>query len=207
MLRTRARLVSVLSLLLVGAIALIASTQTWYSVALHDVTEHPLTVSGTAALPVLAPLALAAIAMAAALAIVGRVMRLIFGVLTLAIGVLLTALAAPLTFSQPIAAVASTVTEATFISGNSAIASLVNTITPTVWPAITLICGVVVCLAGLFILFSSRHWSTTGRRYSGSAATRVTAAGPVDAIDGWDGLSRGIDPTGVGDADTPPPSR
>ena len=207
MLRTRARLVSVLTVLLMGTVALIASTQTWYSVTLHDVTEHPLAVSGTAALPVLAPLALAAIAMAAALGIVGRVMRLIFGVLTLAIGVLMTALAAPLAFSQPISAVASTVTEATFISGNSAIAELVDTITPTVWPVITLICGAFICVTGLFILFSSRRWSTTGRRYSASAATRVTAAGPVDAIDGWDGLSRGIDPTGAADSDTPPPSR
>ena len=202
MLRTRARLVSVLTGLLMGTVALIASTQTWYSVTLHDVTEHPLAVSGTAALPVLAPLALAAIAMAAALGIVGRVMRLIFGVLTLAIGVLMTALASPLAFSQPISAVASTVTETTFISGE-----LVDTITPTVWPVITLICGAFICVTGLFILFSSRHWSTTGRRYSASAATRVTAAGPVDAIDGWDGLSRGIDPTGAGDTDTPPPSR
>ena len=207
MLRTRARLLSVLTLVLVGAVALIATTQTWYSVTLHDVTEHPLEVSGTAALPVLAPLALAAIAMAAALGIVGRVMRLIFGVLTLAIGALLTALAAPLAFSQPISAVASTVTEATFISGDSSIAELVDTITPTAWPVIALICGVIICLTGVFTLISSRHWSTTGRRYSGSAATRVTAAGPVDAIDGWDGLSRGIDPTGVGDADTSPPSR
>lgn len=207
MLRTRARLISVLTVLLMGALALIASTQTWYSVTLHDVTEHPLTVSGTAALPVLAPLSLAAIAMAAALGIVGPVMRAIFGVLTVGIGVLLTVLAVPLAFSAPVTAVASTVTEATFISGDAAIIELVATITATAWPLITLLCGAVIGLTGVFILFTSRRWSTTGRRYSGSAATRVSAAGPVDAIDGWDGLSRGIDPTGVGDSDTRPPSR
>lgn len=203
----RGRLVSVLGVVVMGAIALIASTQTWYFVDLHEVTEHPLEVAGTAALPVLAPLGLAAMAMAAALGIVGRALRLAFGLLTLAIGGVLAAMAAPLTFAAPITAVASTVTEATFISGDDSIAGLVATITPTAWPGITLVVGVLIAVLGVFIIVSSRRWQGAGRRFAGSAAARAKSAGPVDAIDGWDGLSRGIDPTGVGDANTPPPAR
>lgn len=203
----RGRLISVLSVVMLGALALIASTQTWYFVDLHEVIEHPLEVTGTAALPVLAPLGLAAMAMAGALGIVGRVLRLVFGVLTLALGAVLAAMAAPLAFSVPVTAVASTVTEATFISGDASITALVADVTPTAWPGITLTVGVLIALLGVFILVSSRRWQGAGRRFAGSAAARAQTAGPVDAIDGWDGLSLGIDPTGVGGSDTPPPSR
>lgn len=203
----RGRMPSVLAVLLMGALALIASTQTWYFVELHDVTEHPLEVSGTAALPVLAPLALAAMAVAAVLAIVGRVLRLIFGVLTLAIGGLLAGLAAPLAFTAPITAVASTVTEATFISGDVSIVALVETISPTAWPAITLVAGLIVAVSGVFILISSGQWQSASRRFSSTEGQSAQHSGPVDAIDGWDGLSRGIDPTGGEDTDTAPPAR
>ena len=203
----RGRMPAVLFVLLMGALALIASTQTWYFVELHDVIEHPLEVSGTDALPVLAPLALAAMAAAAVLAIVGRVMRIVFGALTVVIGGLLAGLAAPLAFATPITAVASSVTEATFITGDASIVALVATITPTVWPVLTLIAGAIIAVFGVFVLISSGQWQSASRRFSTSDASGAANAGPVDAIDGWDGLSRGIDPTGAEDSNTPPPSR
>lgn len=203
----RARMSSVLGVLLMGAIGLIASTQSWYFVELHEVTEHPLEVAGAAALPVLAPLSLAAMALAAALAIVGPVLRIVFGFLTLAIGVVLIAMTAPLAFAAPITAVASTVTEATFISGNESIGALIAQITSTAWAPITLGAAAVLALFGIFIVVSARHWRRSGRRFAASDASAPRSAGPVDAIDGWDGLSKGIDPTDIDDVNTPPPAR
>lgn len=203
----RGKLISVLGVVALGAMALIASTQAWYFVDLHEVIEHPLEVTGTAALPVLAPLGLAAMAMAGALGIVGRALRFVFGVLTLALGSVLTAMVAPLAFSVPVTAVASTVTEATFITGDASITALVASVTPTAWPGITLAVGVLIAVLGVFILVSSRRWQGGGRRFAGSAGVRAQTSGPVDAIDGWDGLSLGIDPTGGGDSNTPPPAR
>ncbi len=203
----RGRMIAVLGVLLMGAVGLIASTQPWYFVELHEVTEHPLEVSGAAALPVLAPLSLAALALAAALAIVGPVLRIVFGVLTLAIGGVLAAMTAPLALATPITAIASTVTEATFISGNESIRTLVARITPTAWGVVTLVAAVVIALFGIFIVVSARHWRSSGRRFAASEASAQRGAGPVDAIDGWDGLSKGIDPTGVDDVNTPPPAR
>ena len=41
----RGRMIAVLGVLLMGAIGLIASTQPWYFVELHEVSEHPLEVA------------------------------------------------------------------------------------------------------------------------------------------------------------------
>ena len=62
----RARFTTVVLLLATGALLLIASTQTWFVVVLRESPDTPLEVSGSAAMPVLAPLALAALALAAA---------------------------------------------------------------------------------------------------------------------------------------------
>lgn len=197
----RARLLSVLAILLAGAMAVISSTQTWLVVTLQDGDHAELLVTGAAAVPVLAPLGLAVLALGAALSIVGTVLRYAFGVLTVLIGGLLGYLSATIVLSAPVAAVASTVTTATGITGLSGVAALVSTITPTPWPALTLAVSALLLASGVFALATARSWRGSGRKYQSDSSTRTRAdrepAAPrrFDAVDSWDDLSRGSDPT------------
>ena len=134
----RARLVGVVALLIAGATGLISSTQTWLLVSLTDGAAEPLAVAGASAVVLLAPLSLTALALGAALSIVGRILRPVFGLIGAALGVTLAVLAAPIAINAPVDAVAAEVAAVTGIRGESAIAELVAGITVTAWPAITL---------------------------------------------------------------------
>lgn len=197
----RARLLSVLTALAVGAISLISSTQTWLVVVLDDGGQHELAVSGASAVPVLTPLSLAVLALGVALSIVGVVLRYVFGVLTAAIAVVVGLLSAQVALTAPVSAVASTVTAATGITGADAVAALVASITATPWPSLTFASAIVLLAAGVFILVTARSWGRSGRRYesdaaaSASSGAQAPASRPFDAIDSWDDLSRGTDPT------------
>ncbi len=166
----RARLLSVLTALAVGAISLISSTQTWLVVVLDDGGQHELLVSGAAAVPVLTPLSLAVLALGGALSIVGVVLRYVFGALTVAIAGILGVLSAQVAFTVPVSAVASTVTAATGITGADAVASLVASVTATPWPSLTFAAAIVLLVAGVFILVTARSWGRSGRRYESDAA-------------------------------------
>ena len=130
----RARTISVVAIILGGTIAIIASTQTWLEVTLRVGATTSLPVPGAAAFPLLAPLSLAALALGLALSIVGRVLRYVFGVIAAAIGVGLLIGSGRIGIEQPLDAVAAAVTEATGLSGASAIADLVASLAVTAWP-------------------------------------------------------------------------
>lgn len=194
--RRRGKGVSILAVLAAGAVLLIASTQTWLGVRLSDSPDALLAVAGATALPVLAPLSLAALAAGAALSLAGRVAGTLFGILTAALGLALAALTLPIVFAPPLAAVAPTVTDATGIAGDRAIEALVSAVSATPWPAIALAAAVVLAGAGGFVSATARHWRAGGRRYRTQAGERTGGpAGPLDAIDSWDDLTRGSDPT------------
>ncbi len=192
----RARSSAVLAMLLAGAIGVIASTQTWIDVTLDDGAQQTLAVPGAEALPVLTPLSLAALALGAALSIVGPVLRYVFG----ALGVLVAAFVGfgtvQILFSTPVSATAATVTDATGISGTEAVASLVSGLSLTPWPTVTLIAQVVLFAAALFTLVTARRWASgASRKYRTAEEARTATGRPHDAIDSWDDLSRGDDPT------------
>ncbi|MFG6401373.1 Trp biosynthesis-associated membrane protein [Microbacterium sp. P04] len=195
----RARLIAVLTMLLAGAIGVIGSTQTWVVVTLVEGAGEGLLVPGADAVPVLTPLSLAALALGAALSITGLVVRYIFGVLGLAIGGVLVALTAQVAFATPVSAYAATVTAATGITGTESVAALVGSTATTVWPFLTLVVNVLLLAAGVFTIVTARRWSSSAdRRYRAATANAtVDASGsrPHDAIDSWDDLSRGDDPT------------
>ncbi|HEY9306940.1 MAG TPA: Trp biosynthesis-associated membrane protein [Microbacterium sp.] len=207
----RARLLAVVVTVLCGALGVISSTQTWLTVVLEDAAHHVLEVPGASALPVLAPLSLAVLALGAALSIVGLALRYVFGALAVLIGGVLTWLTARIVLEHPVSAVASVVTESTGIAGESSVATLVASIDATLWPAVTLVVWVVLIAGGGFVLATAHGWSRTGRRYrTDDAAQPALRAGsrrpggdgprPHDAagsraIDDWDDLSRGEDPT------------
>lgn len=197
----RARLLAVVVSLAVGALGVISSTQTWLVVTLQG-SGDALPVPGAAAIPVLAPLSLAVLALGAALSIVGLVLRYVFGALTVLIAAILAWSTATVAFAQPTSAVASTVTAATGIAGQDAVAGLVAAVSTTAWPAVTLVGWILLAGAGALTLGTARHWRGAGRRYrtdAGAAASETPASepsGPLDAVDSWDDLSRGEDPTG-----------
>lgn len=194
---SRARSLSVLAMLLAGAIGIISSTQTWLHVTLNQGSGDPLPVPGASAIPVLAPLSLAVLALGTSLSITGLVLRCVFGALAVVIGGVLATLTATVVFTTPTASVASTVTEATGQSGLDAVAALVASVTQTPWPALTLIGWVLLIVAGAFVLATARTWRRSGRKYQTDGASQPAASDsePLDAIDSWDGLSRGEDPT------------
>lgn len=192
----RARSTAVLAMLLAGAIGVISSTQTWIDVTLDDGAQQTLAVPGSDALPVLTPLSLAALALGAALSIVGPVLRYVFGALGLLIAAFVGVGAAQTIVATPVAATAATVTDATGISGTDAVASLVTDMSLTPWPLITLLAQIVLAAAAVFTVVTARRWTSgASRKYRTTAEAGGDAGRPHDAIDSWDDLSRGDDPT------------
>jgi len=190
----RGRSIAVSGFLLGGAIGIISSTQTWLTVQRADGGSDIL-VPGASALPLLAPLSLAVLALGAALSITGPVLRLVFGVLAGAVALLLGWGALQLMLTTPLSAVASTVTETTGLAGTGALEGVIAAIVPSAWPMIALVGWVLLLLAAVVVLATWRGWKSGGRRYRTDATASAAPAGPVDAIDSWDELSRGTDPT------------
>jgi hypothetical protein len=207
----RARLLAVTATVLCGALGVISSTQTWLTVMLRDGAQQALEVPGASAVPVLAPLSLAVLALGAALSIAGRTLRYVFGALAVVTGGVLAWLTARVVFEHPVSAVAAVVTESTGIAGESSVAKLVASIDATAWPALTLVVWLVLIAAGGFVLATAHSWSRTGRRYrtdddappvaratsrpAGGDGPRPHDAAGSRAVDDWDDLSRGQDPT------------
>lgn len=198
----RARTLAVVTIILGGALAIIGSTQPWLDVTLRAGALAPLPVPGASALTLLTPLSLAALALGLALTIVGRVLRYAFGVIATVIGGTLLVGSARIGVQQPLDAVATVVTESTGLSGSAAIAGLVETVTATAWPFVAAFAGLLIVAGGLLTLTTAHRWRSGGRRYRRDVAREQTASGsrPHDAsrdsaIDSWDDLSHGDDPT------------
>ncbi|MFS2241352.1 Trp biosynthesis-associated membrane protein [Microbacterium sp. OR16] len=190
----RARMLGVLAFLLAGGIGIISSTQVWATVQRADAGET-LTVTGAVIYPLLAPLSLAVLALGAALSIAGPVLRHILAVLGVGAAFTLILGTAPLIGSAPIAAVAPAVTEVTGLGGEESVREVVAAVTATPWPVIALLCWVVLGLASLFVLVTARRWPAGGRRYRSTTGSAHRSSGPLDAVDSWDELSHGTDPT------------
>lgn len=189
----RGRSLSVSGFLLAGAIGIISSTQTWLTVERADAGEAIL-VPGASALVLLAPLSLAVLALGAALSISGKVVRLVFGVLAGATALFLGWSTLQLLLAEPFDAVAATVTEVTGLAGGDAVREVVVSIVPSAWPFIALVGWTLLLLASVVVLMTWRGWKVGGRRYR-TDHVEVAHDGPVDAVDSWDELSRGTDPT------------
>lgn len=193
---------------IVGAgLALLSWSQAWYELELADAAAQgsgdAIAVPGSVASPALAALGLAGLALAAALAIAGPGIRIVLGVLEILLGGCVL-LAAGISLGDPVAAVAPAVTDATGVSGTGPTAELVAAANPTAWPAAAVAGGVLLVVAGIAVLVTGTRWPASSRRYRGarladaddsrSVGDRERAASDR-AIDDWDELSRGDDPT------------
>lgn len=194
-------MLAVLAAVLGGGLAVIGSTQPWLEATLRDGAHAVLPVPGTEALPLVTPLGLAALALGLALSIVGPVLRYVFGALGIVIGGALLVESVRIALTTPPEAVVGVVAEATGLSGVAAVEALVSTITATAWPVITAVGAFLIAAGGVVTLLTARSWRSTARRYRTDAATEATQPrgsrphDSHDAIDSWDDLSRGSDPT------------
>lgn len=197
----RARLLAVLAAVLGGGLAVIASTQPWLEVTLRDGAHAVLPVPGTAALPLVTPLGLAALALGLALSIVGTALRYVFGALGVVIGGVLVWQSLRIALTSPPESVVSVVAESTGLTGVAAVEALAGAIVATPWPWLAGVGAVLVAAGGALTLLTATSWRSTARRYRTDPAEQVAkTAGsrPHDAhdpIDSWDDLSRGTDPT------------
>jgi uncharacterized membrane protein (TIGR02234 family) len=212
----RAKFVLLLGVVLGSVLALVASTQVWYSLHLTSAANHsaPVTVQGSVAAPALTALSLAGLALVAALAIAGPIVRVVLGVLGALLGGCVL-LSAGVAVGAPEQAGTPAVTTVTGVSGNTSIKHLVASIDSSIWPLIAIVAGVILVLAGIGVLVTSRTWPGASRRYQAVRFEPADAAaaeladelnqpdpapqsGPPSrdaAIDDWDELSRGEDPT------------
>jgi hypothetical protein len=191
MLARRAKSTSLLLILLAGGLGVLSSTQTWLVVDRADGGEA-LDVAGNAAVPVLTPLSLTALAVVAALALVGPVLRRVFAAIAVVVGGLLLVLTLRILLQHPLDAVAPALTKATGLAGDTALTALVHGIATTVWPWLALVAWILLLLGGVLALVTAGRWRSGGRRYRTAPTPHE---GPVDAVESWDELSRGTDPT------------
>lgn len=173
-----------------GALLLLSWTQSWFSLELEG--GQPLDVPGQAAAPALSALGLACLALAGALAIAGRILRIVMGVVESLIGVAVVATATTAIVS-PIEASASTITAATAVSGPESIAAIVTTVSTAAWPWLAVAAGVLIIVVGAAVIVLSRRWPGATRRYE--PAESVRSDDTTTPLGAWDTLSGGSDPT------------
>ena len=187
----RGRSLSLLLLVIAGGVGIISSTQTWLVVSRGDGGED-VVVPGATALPVLAPLSLTALALGAAVALVGPVLRHVFGAFALVLGAVLFVLTTIVVAQRPLSSVAPSLTEVTGLAGEKALTPVIGGISATAWPWAALAGWLLLVLAGLLVLATGRRWRSGGRRFQTAPAPENA---PVDAVESWDELSQGTDPT------------
>ena len=191
----RTKYILILASLLLSGLTLIAWTQTWLDVDLSaGAPTASVTVDGAVAAPALAALALAGLALAAALAIAGLLFRILLGVLNVLLGGCI-ALSAVLVLTAPVAASEAAVTNVTGVAGSNSIADLVSATSLTVWPVVALAAGVLLALVGVAVVVTAKRWPSSSRKYSAVRLEPVDGDAMPDAVDSWDDLTRGDDPT------------
>ncbi|PJI85473.1 Trp biosynthesis-associated membrane protein [Luteimicrobium subarcticum] len=214
------RRTSVLTLLLLGLLALGTAVPTWLtSAGSTAISAHvAVTVAGTKAAPGVAAGALVVAAGALALGIVGRLGRYLVPVVTAVAGVVVTGAAVGvLRDPRPVAVRAA--------ADTTGVTVLIEPVHVSVWPWLTAVLGVLVVVVSVLALVGARTWTfSTRHERAGTVAPPTAAAstasgtadtapgagdgdgGSADAIDAddhhavWDSLSRGEDPTDRPDA-------
>lgn len=192
---------SLLAVLAASGLALLAWTQVWVTIRLtgDGSTQPALEVAGSVAAPGLTALALAGLALAGALTIAGPVIRIILGLLELLLGVSVV-LSAALAIGDPVGVSSAAVTTATGIAGTDSTRDAVASAALTGWPFLALAAGILMLIIGLLVAVTGRFWPGPVKRYEATTFEPVTDAQtgqvrPRDAVDDWDGLTRGDDPT------------
>ena len=185
------------SLLISGVVlaglALLAWTQPWVAIDLSD--GRTLVVSGDRAAGAVSALALTCLVLNGALSIASHIFRLVLGALEALIGATLV-LVSSLALGSPVTASAAALSDATGVSGNDSLGTLVASVSVTGWPWVSVAAGALLVALGVAVLASAARWPGSGRKY-GAVRMQTLDGVTADAsnIDAWDALSRGDDPT------------
>lgn len=176
-----------------GGLLLGVAAAPWLEVTVRTaLTTATIAVRGSDAVPAVPAAALVLLAGGLALALAGAVARLVASVAVSAVGVVVVAVTAGF-LADPSSAAVSAVAEVTGVRG------LEGEVATTPWPAVALGLGVVAALGGVVLAVAQRAWErgTRGRRYerSGPPGGGVPTEPRVRAMDDWDALSRGEDPS------------
>ncbi|QTX04634.1 Trp biosynthesis-associated membrane protein [Agromyces archimandritae] len=205
----RAKSISLIAVIAAAGLGLLAWSQPWFTLVLDDGPwpADPVGVAGAIASPAVSALSIAGLALAAALALAGPVIRIVLGVLGLLLGGCLV-LAAGMSLGEPATAVSRAVTEATGVAGTQT-RDLIAAVDATAWPSVAIAAGILMAAASVFIVVTARRWPASARKYRTARFSEdVDDRSAKDrAVDDWDELTRGDDPTEPGGADEPPVTR
>lgn len=179
------------------AAALLGSaTQPWFSVHTSQTLlvsgSGPILVSGVKVSAAVTALALVAAAASLAIAIAGRVLRVVTSIILTLSGIAAVAIAAN-ALIDPVSAVKRPVGELTSIQGADLDVAVQAMLGLSLASAVLLSCvGIATVLFGGRFAGPSRKYESQGGSASSEDAEQVEH---VDEIDSWDQLSRGKDPT------------
>ncbi|MBK5249271.1 MAG: Trp biosynthesis-associated membrane protein [Actinomycetales bacterium] len=198
---TRGR--AVVLVLLVGVALLGSTLGTWVSAPVSTaIAADVVRVPGSDAAPVIPSAGLVVLAAGLAIGLSGRVVRILAAV-AVALGGALSAFAAVELVRHPVRVAESAAGDVTGVRALDGVVSL------TPWPYVAIVLGLVALALGVALPFLMGRWALVGRRYErepGAAADGGGAPSPgrsvagsrvehVRAMDDWDALSRGEDPT------------
>ena len=212
----RLKLVLILTILGASSLVLLAWTQVWFQaeVGLPSAGTQVLQIDGAVAAPALTALALSGFALAGALTIAGRFIRIVLGALEVLLGVSVF-LAAFLAVQDPSQASTAAVTAATGIAGHESIQLSVLGTSVTPWPFVAMLIAVIMATTGIFVILTNGRWPGPTKKYQtvrfeavpspndaagklfvpGADPVETTGPAPSDPVGDWDDLSRGEDPT------------
>lgn len=199
----RSKLLTISGIALVGALGLLAGSQTWVSFMV-DGTHSVETVAGHEVNAAVSPISIAIVAAALALTIAGPIFRRALGVLVALLGAGLTALTMSVLVA-PLTAITGTITSLTGISGDGT-ADLVVWSRLSAWIWVCVVAGVLAAILGLLVAVLSGRWVAVGRKYDAASRPNAVSSNTPDRISDWDALSGGDDPSD-GDAAEASPRR
>ncbi len=182
-----------------GALLTLASwTQIWINFSVSEgATTTVLAVPGTSASPLISAIALGSLAAVGALLIARRVARIIVlgAVLILGMGGVVTLL---VTFANPVSASLIVLSATLGLSDIQTVSASVVETSITLWLWLAVVGFLVVCCCATWGLVSEPKWASPTDRFTRpeiNASSQATTSSKSRAIDAWDSLSRGDDPT------------
>jgi len=176
------------TVVLLAALTALSALPTWIhasgTTALQGTVQ--VAISGSQVAPAIFAAAVALLAAAAAVSLVGPVGRWVVAVVIAPCGVLVVAsalsvLSAPETAAAPV------------VAGVTGVGRLTGPVTTTAWPWVAVAVGVLDVLGALWFLRVSRQFANVSRRHE--SGPRTGGPGPDDERSAWDALSRGDDPS------------
>lgn len=200
---------TLLAVAVCAILVMVAWSQAWSTLSLASgvAGDTPVPVTGQTMAPGLSALGLTSLALVAALALAGRVFRIVLGAVQIVIGAVIGATSLSV-LADPVAAAAPALISITGVQDVPAIRDLVSNQALTAWPFVSVAVGVLTVVTGVAIVLFAHKWPQSGRKYAATTAPVNPLTAPlvtplatqdVDAsharIDAWDDLSRGGDPT------------